>query len=87
MGPPAPVNPAPRPMPPDLDPVEFWFTLAALAGGGTMALAMIWLEKRPRERLEPRMIPTTPLLLVGAAIGLLALVHLLNLWGIHTGRR
>jgi hypothetical protein len=45
------------------------------------------MERRPRETLEPRLIPTTPLIIVFAFIGLLALVHLANLYGIHTGRR
>ncbi|MBI2718278.1 MAG: hypothetical protein HY245_08505 [Rhizobiales bacterium] len=72
-------------MPPD--PLDLWLTLAALAVGlGLMAL-MAWLERRPRRDLNPRLVPTTPVLFVGTAIALLALVHLLNLWGIHTGRQ
>lgn len=55
---------------------------ACLAGVGTLA----WLEKRPRVSLQPRMLPTTPLMLAAGFVGLLALVHLLNLAGVHTGR-
>lgn len=73
-------------MPPNLNPTEFWLTLAAfLACAGVVGL-MVWLERRPRQSLNPRLIPTTPLLLVFGFMGLLALVHLLNLYGIHTGR-
>ena len=72
-------------MPPD--PIDLWLTLTALAVGlGLMGL-MAWLERRPRRDLNPRLVPTTPVLFVGTAIALLALVHLLNLWGIHTGRQ
>jgi hypothetical protein len=73
-------------MPPDLDQTELWMTLAALALGAGLAAAMAILERRPRRSLHPRLVPTTPLLFVGTVIGLLALVHLLNFWGIHTGR-
>jgi hypothetical protein len=74
-------------MPPNLNPTELWLTLAVLALGGGLVAAMAIIERRPRKSLDPRLVPTTPLLFVGAAIGLLALVHLLNLWGINTGRQ
>ena len=45
--------------------------------------AMIWLERRPRESLEVRMIPTTPFLMVGVVMALMAAVHLLSLLGKH----
>ena len=65
---------------------EFLTTFAVFTAclGGVGALA--WLEKRPRVSLQPRMLPTTPLLLAAGFVGLLALVHLLNLAGVHTGR-
>ena len=65
---------------------ETLITIAALLAGATLAGAMAWLERLPRKGLELRLIPTTPFLFLGIVIGLLALVHLLNLWGIHTGR-
>jgi hypothetical protein len=74
-------------MPPDLDPTELWMTFAALFLGAGLAAAMAIIERRPRNSLDPHPIPTTPLLFVGTLIGLMALVHLLNLWGIHTGRQ
>lgn len=73
-------------MPADLDPTELWLTLAALAAGVLLAAAAVVLERRPRRGIDPVLVPTTPLLFIGAVVGLLALVHLLNLWGIHTGR-
>jgi hypothetical protein len=60
----------------------FVIFLACLAGVGALA----WLEKRPRVNLQPRLLPTTPLMLAAGFVGLLALVHMLNLAGVHTGR-
>jgi hypothetical protein len=42
-------------------------------------------DRRPRESLNPSLIPTTPLLLLTAIAALLALVHLVNLMGVKTG--
>ena len=65
---------------------DLWITLAALALGGGLAGTMAWLERRPRNSLTPRLLPTTPFLFAGGLIAILALVHLANLWGVHTGR-
>ena len=73
-------------MPADLSPIEYWFTAAGLVLGFGLAAIMAILERRPRKDLNPRLIPTTPVMFLGVLIGLLALVHLLNLTGIHTGR-
>ena len=70
-----------------VDSLEFWLTLAVLAGSVFVVGFMSWLERRPRTGLTPRLFPTTPVLLVFGFLGLLALVHLANLYGIHTGRR
>lgn len=67
--------------------LNLWITLGVLLFSATMIGYLVRLERRPRERLEPRMIPTTPIIIICAFIGLLALVHLANLYGIHTGRR
>ena len=73
-------------MPPDLDPLEFWTTAAIFLAAAAIVGFMAWLERWPRADFNPRLVPTTPILLVSGFVGLLALVHLLNLWGIHTGR-
>ena len=85
MGPAETVNQTPK-MPADLSPTEFWLTIGALVSGFGLVAAMAILERRPRQGLKPRLIPTTPVMFLGAMIGLFALVHLLNLSGIHTGR-
>ena len=73
-------------MPPALNPLEFWLTLGVFLACAGIVGSMAWLERRPRHSFEPRLLPTTPVLLVFGFFGLLALVHLLNLYGIHTGR-
>jgi hypothetical protein len=73
-------------MPANLGSVEFWTTLAALTAGLALAGLMAWLERRPRQSLNPRLIPTTPFLFAGTLLAILAFVHLLNLLGVHTGR-
>jgi hypothetical protein len=73
-------------MPPDVFPTELWITLAVFLASAAIVALMVWLERRPRVDFSPRLVPTTPIMLVFAFVGLLALVHLLNLYGIHTGR-
>ncbi|MCA3562027.1 MAG: hypothetical protein IOC82_13465 [Aestuariivirga sp.] len=65
---------------------EFAITLAIFLVCAAIVGVLAWLERRPRKSLTPRLIPTTPVLLIFGFIGLLALVHLANLYGIHTGR-
>ena len=66
---------------------EFVITLAIFLVSASVIGYMSWLERRPRNSLTPRLIPTTPVILVFGFIGLLALVHLANLYGIQTGNR
>jgi hypothetical protein len=67
--------------------MELYLTAAvfvlALAAVGVLA----WAERRPRTRLGPRLIPTTPLLLAAVLVAVLAGSHLLSIWGIEHGRR
>lgn len=67
--------------------VEMSFTYGGLALGIALIAIMVWLEKRPRKSLGPRMLPTTPLMFLGVFICLIAVVHIVNTFGIHTGRR
>jgi hypothetical protein len=67
--------------------VELSLTYGGLALGLALVAIMVWLERRPRKSLEPRMVPTTPLMFLGAFICLVAVVHIVNSLGIHTGRR
>jgi hypothetical protein len=67
--------------------LEFLLTAGTFLVCAVIVGVLAWLERRPRTSLTPRLIPTTPLMLIFGFIGLLALVHLLNMYGIHTGRR
>jgi hypothetical protein len=61
-------------------------TFAALVVGGGLVAYTAILERRPRQTLDPRLLPTTPIMFVGALIAVLALVHLMTLLGYSTGR-
>ena len=66
---------------------QFWITLGVFLLSAAVIGLLSWLERRPRKSLNPPLIPTTPVLILFGFIALLALVHLANLYGIHTGRR
>ena len=66
--------------------VEMSLTYGGLALGAALVALMVWIERRPRKSLDPRLVPTTPLMFVGAFICLIALVHIVNIYGIHTGK-
>ena len=66
--------------------IQLAVTLGVLAASASTAGAMVLLEKRPRRDLNPRLIPTTPVLIVAGFVTVLAVVHLVNLLGVHTGR-
>lgn len=67
--------------------VEMSLTYGGLALGVALVAVMAWIEKRPRKSLEPSLVPTTPLMFLGAFICLVAVVHIVNSLGIHTGKR
>ena len=66
---------------------EFLITLGVFLVCAGIVGFLSYLERRPRKSLTPRLIPTTPVLLIFGFIAILALVHLLNLYGVNTGRR
>ena len=67
--------------------VEMSLTYGGLVLGAALVAVMVWLEKRPRKSLSPRLLPTTPLMFLGAFICLIAVIHIVNSYGIQTGRR
>jgi len=66
---------------------QFYLTAIVLVASLLVAARMVIVEKRPRTNLNPRLIPTTPVLIASGFVALLALIHLMNLIGIHTGQR
>ena len=67
--------------------IEMSLTYGGLALGLALVAVMVWLERRPRKTLDPKLVPTTPLMFLGAFICLIAVIHIVNSYGIQTGRR
>ena len=67
--------------------VGMLLTYGGLAFGMGLVAIMAWLERQPRKSLDPRLVPTTPLMFLGAFICLIAVIHIVNSYGIQTGRR
>lgn len=65
---------------------ELWLTLCILGLSAALVGCMVYLERRPRDLLKPRLFPTTPVMFIAMLVAVLALVHLLNIYGVHTGR-
>ncbi len=68
---------------PFLIPSEIATTWAVFGFGVLLVVLMCWRESRPRKSMEVSIWPTTPFLLGGAFIAILAVVHLLTLYGIN----
>lgn len=66
--------------------LEMSLTYGGLVLGVALVAIMVWLERQPRKSLGPRL-PTTPIMFLGVFICLLAVIHILNTFGIQTGRR
>lgn len=61
-------------------------TLAIMAAMVASVAGLVWLEKRPREFGQVRMVPTTPLIFAAILVLILMAAHLLTLVGVHRGR-
>lgn len=68
--------------------LDFLVTLAGLIAALSGVVALLWMEKRPREPGKPLLLPTTPLLFVCLVIIVVALAHMVTLvTGVpHRGR-
>lgn len=73
-------------MPANPNTLELSVTFSALAIGVAVVAIMVWVERRPRKSLDPHLVPTTLFMFLGAFVSLIAVVHLANLFGLHTGR-
>jgi hypothetical protein len=58
---------------------EFWVTLAVLSGGAATVGLMTWLEKRPKTQLQPRLFPTTLVMVLAALVAIMAGFHVIDL--------
>ena len=54
-------------------------TSLLLAGGLVIFCVALWVERRPKKTLDVRLIPTTPFLIAGAVIIIIAAIHLVTL--------
>jgi len=63
-------------------------TVAILTASVSLGGFLLWLEHRPREIGRPRLVPTTPILLLCALVMILALAHMVTIvTGVpHQGR-
>lgn len=61
---------------------EIATTWSVFGGAILLVVMMCWRESRPKKSLEVSIWPTTPFLLAGAFIAVLAVVHLLTLYDI-----
>lgn len=61
-------------------------TVVVFAAALALIARMVILERRPRDNLNPSLLPTTPVIIAGGFVAILALVHLINLVGVQTGR-
>ena len=57
-------------------------TWAVFGFGVLLVVLMCWRESRPRKSMEVSIWPTTPFLLAGAFLAVLAVVHLFTLYGV-----
>jgi flagellar biogenesis protein FliO len=80
------VNSNAKPMFMNQNILELSITCGALILGLALVGTMAWLERRPRKSLNPHLFPTTPVMFAGAFVSLVATIHLVNLYGIQTGR-
>jgi len=63
--------------------VDLHSTVILLVVGVATSGTAIWLEHRPRDVLRTRLIPTTPILIIGVLTTLAAIVHLLTFLAGH----
>lgn len=68
--------------------MDVLITVACLVASVSLGGLLVWLERRPREIGRPRLVPTTPLLLLCALVVVLALAHMVTIvTGVpHQGR-
>jgi hypothetical protein len=64
---------------------QFIVTVLVLLAALGAVVGLVVYDRRPRESLNPPMLPSIPLMLLSGLIGILAIVHLVNLFGIKTG--
>ncbi|MEM7634793.1 MAG: hypothetical protein AAF299_09560 [Pseudomonadota bacterium] len=67
---------------PSLFPSETIITWSVFGFGILLVVLMCWRESRPSKSMDVSIWPTTPFLLAGAFLTVLAAVHLFTLYGV-----
>jgi uncharacterized membrane protein YbhN (UPF0104 family) len=62
-----------------IDNLQFLVTSGILLAALALVGFLIWQEKRPRQKLMPSLLPTTPIFLLAAIVILLTAVHLVHI--------
>jgi hypothetical protein len=65
---------------------ELSITISVLCAAVFIIGLIAYKERKPNTSLSPRLFPAIPAMFVSGIVALYALVHLLNLYGIQTGR-
>jgi hypothetical protein len=58
--------------------IETWVTLAVLVAASAVVGLMAWIEKKPKTELQPRLLPTTLIMIIFGITSLMALFHLVD---------
>jgi hypothetical protein len=61
--------------------MDLLYTSLLLVVGLVISCVALWVERRPKKTLDVRLIPTTPVLIAGALMILIAAIHLVTLLG------
>ncbi|MGI9463833.1 MAG: hypothetical protein ACR2OM_07835 [Aestuariivirgaceae bacterium] len=67
--------------------IHWTISIGVFVAGLGLAGMMIWRERRPRKRVMPSLVPTTPVMFAGILIALLAIAYMLSLAGIDLPQR
>lgn len=67
--------------------MDLTVTIAVFAIAGALFAFGSWRSAQPADPLKPRLIPWRPVIIISGVVGLLMLVHLVNLLGVQTGGR
>jgi hypothetical protein len=62
---------------------DFWVTSSVLAASAGIVGWMAWIEKKPKTELQPRLFPTTLVILIAGLAALMALFHMTDLLKPH----
>ncbi|MDX2236801.1 MAG: hypothetical protein NW203_04475 [Hyphomonadaceae bacterium] len=66
---------------------DAWITIAAMTGFAALSAFASWRANQPVRIGVPRLLPWRGIIIFSGFFAILALVHLINLAGVETGRQ